>query len=133
MAGLADTMVAGVVRAEDYQRAKRFYTDVLGLKQGQEFPGPGGGGMFEAGSGTMVMVYERKGSKAPDTTALGFGVTPDRFDALMSELRSRGVVFEDYDIPEIGLKTINGVAEMGGTRSAWFKDSEGNILNLAVM
>ena len=62
MAGLAGTMVCGVVRAESYARAKKFYTDVLGLKPGQEFPGPGGGGMFEAAGGTMLMVYENAGS-----------------------------------------------------------------------
>jgi catechol 2,3-dioxygenase-like lactoylglutathione lyase family enzyme len=133
MAGLADTMACGVVRAESYERAKKFYTDALGLKQGQEFPGPGPGGMFEAAGGTMLMVYERPGLKAPENTVLGFGVSADGFDAVMAGLRSKGVVFEDYDIPEMGLKTTNGVADMGGMRSAWFKDSEGNILNLASM
>ena len=133
MAGLAETMIAGVVRAEKYDRAKKFYTEVLGLKQGQEFPGPGGGGMFEGGSGTALMVYERPGSTAPENTTLGFGVAADRFDALVAELRSSGIVFEDYDIPEMGLKTVNGVAEFGGMKSAWFKDPEGNILNLAAM
>jgi catechol 2,3-dioxygenase-like lactoylglutathione lyase family enzyme len=133
MAGLAETMVCGVVRAESYGRAKKYYTEVLGLKQGQEFPGPGGGGMFGAAGGTMVMVYERPGSSAPENTVLGFGVAPDSFDARVGDLRSRGVVFEEYDIPEMGLKTTNGVAELGGMKSAWFKDSEGNILNLAAM
>jgi catechol 2,3-dioxygenase-like lactoylglutathione lyase family enzyme len=133
MAGLADAMVAGVVRADSYERAKKFYAESLGLKPGQEFPGPGGGGMFEAAGGTMLMVYERPGMRAPENTVLGFGVSPDRFDAVMSELRSKGVRFEDYDIPEIGLKTTNGVAELGGMKSAWFKDSEGNILNLVAM
>ena len=133
MAGLAETMVCGVVRADSYARAKKYYTEVLGLKQGQEFPGPGGAGMFEAAGGTMLMVYERPGLAAPENTVLGFGVSADRFDALMGELRSRGVTFEEYDIPEMGLKTTNGVAEMAGMKSAWFKDSEGNILNFVAM
>ncbi len=133
MAGLAETMIAGVVRAESYDRAKKFYSEVLGLKPGMEFPGPGGGGMSEGAGGTMVMVYERPGLKAPENTALGFGVAPERFEALMEELRLNGVVFEEYDMPEMGLKTVDGVAEIGGTKSAWFKDSEGNILNLASM
>ena len=33
-------------------------------------------------------------------------------------LRAKGVVFEDYDMPEIGLKTVNGVAEVEGTKAA---------------
>ena len=133
MAGLAETMVCGVVRAESYERAKKFYSEVLGLKQAQEFPGAAGGGMFEAGGGTMLMVYENPGLKAPENTTLGFGVSADRFDAIMDDLRSNGVTFEDYDIPEMGLKTVDGVAEMDGMKSAWFKDSEGNILNIVVM
>ena len=131
MAGLADTMVCGVVRAESYARAKKFYTEALGLKQAQEFPGPAG--MFEAAGGTMLMVYENPRLKAPENTVLGFGVSGDRLAATMADLKSKGVVFEDYDIPEMGLKTVNGVAEMGGMKSAWFKDTEGNILNLVAM
>jgi catechol 2,3-dioxygenase-like lactoylglutathione lyase family enzyme len=133
MAGLGDTMVCGVVRAGSYERAKKFYTEVLGLKQGMEFPGPGGGGMFEAAGGTMVMVYENPQLKAPENTVLGFGVSGDQFGTVMGDLRSKGVTFEEYDIPEMGLKTVNGIAELAGMKSAWFKDSEGNILNLAQM
>jgi catechol 2,3-dioxygenase-like lactoylglutathione lyase family enzyme len=133
MAGLAETLVCGVVRAESYARAKKFYTEVLGLKQGQEFPGPGGGGLFEAAAGTMLMVYENPRLPAPENTVLGFGVSSERFDALMDDLRAKGIKFEEYDIPDLGLKTVNGVAQMGGMKSAWFKDSEGNILNLASM
>jgi hypothetical protein len=52
------------------------------------------------------------------------------------ELRSRGVVFEDYDLP--GLKTVDGIAEIegqypskgSGERGAWFRDSEGNMLGI---
>jgi hypothetical protein len=58
----------------------------------------------------------------------------DDIEATVSELRSRGVVFEEYDLP--GLKTIDGIAEIegqypskgSGERGAWFRDSEGNML-----
>jgi hypothetical protein len=53
----------------------------------------------------------------------------DDLDGEMATLRERGVVFEDYDVP--GLKTTNGVAEMDGERTAWFRDSEGNFICLA--
>ena len=79
------------------------------------------------------MVYENPGLKAPENTTLGFSVPPDRFEATMADIRAKGVVFEEYDIPAMGLKTVNGVADRGGTKSAWFKDSEGNILNLVSM
>lgn len=43
------------------------------------------------------------------------------------------MVFEQYDLPAIGLKTVDGIAEMGGCQVAWFKDTEGNILNVCAM
>jgi len=132
MAGLADYPVAGVLRAEDFARAKKFYTEVLGLSE-VVVGSPTQEGMFEAGDGTRVTIYERPGMPAPQNTTLGFGVPADRFPGVMADLRSKGVVFEDYDIPEIGLKTVDGVASMDGGMAAWFKDSEGNILNLASM
>ena len=54
----------------------------------------------------------------------------------MRELRLRGVAFEEYDFP--GLKTVDGIAEIGGNyaskgigeRGAWFRDSEGNLLEI---
>ena len=60
----------------------------------------------------------------------------DDIEATVSELRSRGVVFEEYDLP--GLKTIDDIAEIegqypskgSGERGAWFRDSEGNMLGI---
>jgi catechol 2,3-dioxygenase-like lactoylglutathione lyase family enzyme len=133
VAGLANIMVCGVLRAESYQRAKKFYTEVLGLKPFEDFPESESGGMFVAGAGTTVMVYENPRLKAPENTTLSFGVPKNQFDSVVADLRSRGVTFEEYDIPEMGIKTVNGVAEVGGRMSAWFKDTEGNILNVGSM
>ena len=69
----------------------------------------------------MVLIYERPGMPAPQNTTLGFNLPPDQFDAVAADLRARGVTFEDYDIPEIGLKTVNGIAEFEGAKAAWFK------------
>jgi predicted enzyme related to lactoylglutathione lyase len=132
MAGLGDYPVAGVLRAQDFARAKRYYTEVLGLTM-REVVGPTTEGMFAAGDGTMVSIYERPGMPAPQNTTLGFGVPLDKFDDVVGQLRAKGVVFEDYDIPEIGLKTVNGIAEMDGSKVAWFKDSEANIISLGTM
>jgi predicted enzyme related to lactoylglutathione lyase len=130
MAGLGDSMLAAVLRAEDVARAKRFYTEVLGLASGPSSPA---GELFVAGKGTAVLIYERPGMPAPENTALGFSLAADNFDGIVAELRAKGVVFEEYDIPEMGLKTVDGVAEVDGIKSAWFKDTEGNIINIAVM
>jgi predicted enzyme related to lactoylglutathione lyase len=134
MAGLGDYPAAAVLRAEDLVRAKQFYTDVLGLRP-RDVSGPTSEGMgaFTAGDGTGVMIYERPGMPAPQNTALGFGVPADKFDEVVADLRANGVTFEDYDLAEIGLKTVNGIAEFEGTKVAWFKDSEDNIVNIASM
>jgi hypothetical protein len=55
---------------------------------------------------------------------LGWDV--DDVEAAVAELRGRGVVFEEYDLP--GFKTVDGIAEIAGEKGAWFKDSEGNLL-----
>jgi hypothetical protein len=49
-------------------------------------------------------------------------------EAAVAALRGKGVTFEEYDMP--GLKTVNGIAELGGFKGAWFKDLEGNILSV---
>jgi predicted enzyme related to lactoylglutathione lyase len=130
MAGLGDSVLAAVLRADDVSRAKRFYTEVLGLALGPSSPA---GELFIAGKGTAVLVYERPGMPAPANTALGFSIAADDFDGIVADLRTKGVMFEEYDIPEMGLTTVDGVATVDGIKSAWFKDTEGNIINIAVM
>lgn len=132
MAGLSTYPAAAILRAEDIERARQFYNDVLGVR---ELPELSGNGMFffEAGDGSKFSIYERQGMPAPENTTLGFAIPADRFDDVVAELREKGVVFEDYDIPEIGLKTVNGVSDSDGWKGAWFKDTEGNILNLSSM
>ena len=50
-------------------------------------------------------------------------------EAVIAELRGRGVVFEDYDFGDF--KTVGGLADCGGARAAWFKVSEGNTFELS--
>jgi hypothetical protein len=100
----------------------------LGLEVASEYSSMTEEGSFRAGDGTTVSIYSRPGMPAPQNTTLAFAVPPERFEEVMEDLRRRGVVFEEYDIPEIGLKTVNGVVEMDGSKAAWFKDSEDNIV-----
>ncbi len=132
MATLGEFPVTAVLRAENMERARRFYADVLGLAR-QERAGATSEGVFLAGSGTGLMLYERPGMPAPQNTTLGFEVPDDRFDEILDDLRGKGVTFEEYDLPDIGLKTVNGVAEFDGMKVVWFKDSEGNIISVGTM
>jgi len=133
MAGLQEYPVSAVLRAENYERAARFYAEVLGLKAATPHETPTTEGQFTAGLGTVVMIYERPGMPAPENTTLGFLVPVSEFDEVISDLRTRGVHFEDYDLPEIGLKTVGGVATLGDGKVAWFKDTEGNIVSIGTM
>ncbi len=123
-------MACGVLRAEDFERAKAFYTQVLGLTLTHEAAGPPREGIFSSGHGTMICIYERPALPAPQNTALAFRVPLDEFEAFVDQTRNRGVVFEDYDLPQVGLKTIDGIAEVNGRKRAWFKDPESNIIGL---
>ena len=112
--------------AVDMDRARKFYQEVLGLKlAGGD---PTGGVMFQAGQ-TYIYLYPRGATKA-DHTVAEFDV--DDVEAEVKELRARGVTFQDLDMPDMGIKTVNGVATMsmpeGKLKVAWFTDTEGNIL-----
>lgn len=125
---LANAMVAPTLPAVDLKRARKFYAEKLGLKVFMEDPSPGI--MFQAGKGTMLYVYQRGATKA-DHTAAAFAV--DNIEAEVKDLKSKGVKFEEYDIPAMKIKTVSSIATMGDIKSAWFKDTEGNILAINQM
>ncbi|GAA2771247.1 VOC family protein [Streptomyces showdoensis] len=117
---LADSPIAAIIPVNDMARAKRYYTETLGLTLVKESPQDV---MFETG-GSMIGLYETPYGGQAQHTLASWKVAD--LDAEMKELRSKGVAFEDYDLP--GLKTVDGVVESDDMRGAWFKDSEGNIL-----
>ena len=125
---LANAMVAPTLPAVDLKRARKFYEEKLGLKVVKEDPSPGL--MLQCGRGTMLYIYQRGATKA-DHTVASFAV--DDVEAEVKELKRKGVKFEEYDIPSMGIKTVNGIATAGGFKEAWFKDSEGNILAISQM
>lgn len=89
----------------DLERAKKFYQVTLGLKIIQEDPSPGA--VLQAGEGTTLYIYQRAATKA-DHTVAGFSVKD--VEATVKELKAKGVVSEDVDVP--GLKTVEGIATM---------------------
>lgn len=127
MGQLAHAKADAVLRAEDYRRAKHFYHDVLGFEV-MDIPGEDASGMVRLPEGSEFMIYERPGIPAPQNTTLAFEV--EDVQGAVAELREKGVEFEEYDIPEMHLKTSDGIAHMPGGDFAWFKDTEGNILSL---
>jgi len=120
---LANNPVHAALPASDLERAKRFYAEKLGLTPQSEMPG---GVFYECGAGTRFLVYPSGGTASGTHTQLGWAVGD--IEAEVADLKSRGVVFEEYDTPY--LKTVNSIASPGPVKSAWFKDSEGNLLGL---
>ena len=119
---LSQYKIRATIPAKDLARAKKFYTETLGFKPIAEDP------EFiriESG-GVQFGIYPTRASAGTATVA-EWEVAD--LQAEMKDLRNRGVTFEEYDLP--GLKTIDGVAEIGGFKGAWFKDSEGNILAIS--
>jgi predicted enzyme related to lactoylglutathione lyase len=122
---LTNARTATTLPVVDLERAKTFYSEKLGLKQTDDVPG---GVMFEAGSGQRLLLYQRAPTKA-DHTVVGFEV--EDVEKEVKELRERGIVFEEYDMPD--LKTVDSIAQLDNWKTAWFKDTEGNILSINQM
>src|SRR5712692_4819328 len=118
---LKNARIVPYIPVADVGRARKFYEDKLGLKPKEEYAG---GVIYECGNGSWVFMYTSAGAGTSKASTAFWAV--DDVVAEVAELRARGVVFEEYDMP--GIKTENGIATAGGAKTAWFKDSEGNIL-----
>jgi catechol 2,3-dioxygenase-like lactoylglutathione lyase family enzyme len=123
---LSRSPIAPTLPASDIGRAKAFYRDVLGFEVVAEMPETGEV-MFRSGQDVLFLVYRSPSAGTNRATAAAWRVSD--LGAVVAELKSRGVEFENYDLP--GLKTVDHIAAMpDGTRVAWFKDTEGNILGI---
>jgi catechol 2,3-dioxygenase-like lactoylglutathione lyase family enzyme len=128
---LKDSRVSTRIPAHDLERARKFYAEKLGLEPAEERPG----GLLYRCGGAEFAVFLSAGSASGEHTQIAWEVAD--IDAAVQELRSRGVIFEEYDSP--GFRTVNCIAQVRGNypskggvgeRGAWFRDSEGNLLSL---
>ncbi|MEU6914562.1 VOC family protein [Streptomyces olindensis] len=128
---LAGARVATRLPAQDLDRARRFYAEKLGLEPVDERPG----GLLYRCDGAEFALFRSTGVSPGTFTQMAFEV--DDIDAVAAELKRRGVVFEEVDVP--GLRTEGGIAEVEGhypskgargERGGWFRDSEGNLLGI---
>ena len=123
---LSQARVHATLPAQDLQRARAFYESVLGLAPASVAPG---GVFYEAADGARFLLFPSSGRASGGHTQLGF--TVNDIDAEVGALRAKGVTFESYDMPQFDAAT--SIATFPGTRSAWFKDTEGNLLGIAQM
>ncbi|GGW40226.1 VOC family protein [Streptomyces xantholiticus] len=129
--GLAPSRVATRLPAQDLDRARRFYSEQLGLDPVEERPG----GLLYRCGGAEFVLFRSTGASPGTFTQMAWEV--DGIETVVSELRRHGVVFEEIDVP--GFRTRDGIAEIEGNypskgargeRGAWFRDSEGNLLGV---
>ena len=121
---LRNAPIVPYIPVANVARARRFYEEKVGLKPEQEYAG---GVIYECGKGSWVFMYPSPGAGTSKASAAFW--TVDDVAAEVAELKARGVVFEEYDMP--GIKTVNGIATGGGAKTAWLKDTEGNILAIS--
>jgi catechol 2,3-dioxygenase-like lactoylglutathione lyase family enzyme len=107
----------------DLDRARAFYTGTLGLeevdREGEELI------VLKSGD-SLVNVYRSEYAGTNKATAVTWQV--DDIEAEVAGLRARGATFEHYEMPGL---TLEGDVHVGeGMKVAWFKDPDGNILNI---
>ena len=119
--------VGTAIPAQDVKRARQFYEQKLGLKPSEEQPD--GGAMYMIGE-TGFLVFASTGKASGDHTQMAIDV--EDIDAAVRELKSKGVKLEEYDYPDF--KSHDGIVNLpDGSKGAWFKDTEGNLIAIGVM
>jgi predicted enzyme related to lactoylglutathione lyase len=121
---LTHRAVAMMLPVTDVDRARTFYAESLGL----DYTGTNddGSAIFALDGGSTLVLLPRPDSTPSPSTAMSFEV--DDITSEIGALQGRGVVFEDYDLPD--LRTVDHVCVLGSEKAAWFKDPAGNVLCL---
>ena len=123
---LAQFPVSARLAAADIARARTWYQEKLGLAPEKEEMG--GMALWYRSGATWFLLYQTESAGTAKNTVAGWEVKD--IEAVMGSLRANGVTFEEYDFGE-GMRTVDGLMlEPGGAKAAWFRDSEGNFLEL---
>ncbi|MER8475834.1 VOC family protein [Mesorhizobium sp. M0142] len=121
---LANSNATANLAVKDLARARAFYEGTLGLK---EVHNEGGELIVYKSGDTSINVYRSNFAGTNKATAVTWTVG-DELGKIVEALKSKGVAFEHYDMPGL---TLEGDVHVGqGMKVAWFKDPDGNILNL---
>jgi catechol-2,3-dioxygenase len=112
-----------MLTATDVGVVRRFYRDRVGLDlliDDDEFV------TFRCGGDSRLVFTRTSAPSGEQQTKASWRVAD--VAAEVAELRARGVDVADYDEP--GLRTVDGVADIGFALSAWFVDPGGNTIGL---
>jgi catechol 2,3-dioxygenase-like lactoylglutathione lyase family enzyme len=121
---LSDKDAIAMIAVKDVNAAAKFYEGTLGLSklssEGEEVI------TYRSGN-SKLNVYRSQYAGTNKATAIVWNAG-DELDAIVAGLKSKGVVFEHYDMPGL---TRQGDVHIGGAmKIAWFKDPDGNILSI---
>jgi len=108
------------IAVSDIERAKAWYAEKLDMKPVEEDMG---GAWYDCAGGRFALFPSEYAGTAKNTV---MEWTVDDAEAVVAWLKDRDVTFETFEME--GVTWRGDVAEMGGHKGAWFKDSEGNIL-----
>lgn len=122
---LADNNAIATIAVKDLQAARKFYGDMLGLKEqtGSDNPQVI---TYQSGSGKLL-VYLSQYAGTNEATAVTWAVSD--LKTIAQALKAKGVAFEHYDLPQLSLQGDIHVAD-DGFSVVWFKDPDGNILSI---
>lgn len=118
---LGDHPIDVVLLATDLEASKDFYAGKLGLEILNESDEAI---TYKCGGDSQLAVTKSTTGTADEQTQAGWRVTD--LGAELAELRSRGVEIQEYDMP--GMKTVDGVADIGFALMAWIVDPHRNAL-----
>lgn len=121
---LANRDAVATIAVSNMETARKFYEGTLGLKQvgaeGEELVA------YRSGNST-VYVYRSKYAGTNQATAMTWVVGND-VEGVVRDLKAKGVSFEHYDLPDTRLE--GDIHISGRVKIAWFKDPDGDILNI---
>ena len=120
---LSQSPIDVVLLATDLEASKDFYANKIGLQVLSENPGSV---TFKCGGDSRLVISKSTAGTSDEQTQASFRVADVKAETV--ELRSRGVKIEDYDMP--GLKTVDGIADIGFAWIAWFIDPGQNCVGM---
>jgi catechol-2,3-dioxygenase len=120
---LSQSPIDVVLLATDLEASKDFYALKIGLQVLSEDPGSV---TFKCGGDSRLVLSKSTAGTSDEQTQASFRVTDVKAET--AELRSQGVKIEDYDMP--GLKTVDGIADIGFAWIAWFIDPGKNCVGM---
>ena len=109
---------------DDLQKAKKFYTEILGIEVKDN---PMGLIELHIEGSNYIIIYPKPNHEPATFTILNFPV--DNIDKAVDELISKGIKFEQYE-GEIKTDEKGICLNPQGPKIAWFKDPAGNILSV---